>query len=266
MINKKIITPLNLIIVIIISIVVSASATYFVVGNSNNMQSAGKPSNNRVTQNDFLYQEAINDAIIADEDEVLPIIEITKDSDDVIWNESGDKVLLLNFNKYPDSYPDGENVEIQWGYVWTSSAKEFLDWYSEDNNSQEVDDWSLRIKQLLGMDESSENTHMTAMWVDPTDLIRPAYVTDITKQMKSDFDSEKPESEEYTAWFNENAVYSYCENTYPWTRLGYTYDWADNGVEYGLSEFLINDRAIVEVEFTKTIDDFIKWVEANKRQ
>ena len=33
---------------------------------------------------------------------------------------------------------------------------------------------------------------------------------------------------------------SYSEdNRYPWTRLGYTYDWADNGKEYGLSESLI---------------------------
>ena len=51
----------------------------------------------------------------------------------------------------------------------------------------------------------------------------------------------------------------YCENTYPWTRLGYTYDWAENGEEYGLSEFLLTDGAEVTVEFTKTLEEFLRW-------
>ena len=65
-------------------------------------------------------------------------------------------------------------------------------------------------------------------------------------------------------WFDANAEYSYSEDTpYPWTRLGYTYDWADNGEEYGLSEFLILPDSVIEVEWTKSTDEFIDWLEAN---
>ena len=53
------------------------------------------------------------------------------------------------------------------------------------------------------------------------------------------------------------------EQTYPWTRLGYTYDWADNGREYGLSEFLILADSVIEVEWTKTTDEFVDWMEKN---
>ena len=43
--------------------------------------------------------------------------------------------------------------------------------------------------------------------------------------------------------------------------MGYTYDWADNGIEYGLTEFLIEENAAVEIAFTKTTEEFIDWLE-----
>ena len=153
----------------------------------------------------------------------------------------------------------GEEAVLEWGSVWTTSKKEFMDWYEEQ---EEVTNWELRLKQLLGMPEDNQNTHMTAMWVRPEDIIRPAYVTDITKQMSNHFDWDNPEDEEYLEWFNENAVEAYCDNTFPWTRLGYTYDWADNGTEYGLSEFLVNQGATVIVEATDTVEAFIQSVDS----
>lgn len=46
---------------------------------------------------------------------------------------------------------------------------------------------------------------------------------------------------------------------YPWTRLGYTYDWGAED-EYGLTEFLVLKNSTIEVEFTKTIDEFFDWL------
>lgn len=61
----------------------------------------------------------------------------------------------------------------------------------------------------------------------------------------------------FKEWFDSNVTVSYSEdNPYPWTRLGYTYDWADNGKEYGLSEFLIFSGADATVEYTCSIDEF----------
>ena len=67
--------------------------------------------------------------------------------------------------------------------------------------------------------------------------------------------------EDFVQWFNSNIISSYFEEyRYPWTRLGYTYDWADNGSEYGLSEFLVLKDAQVDVEYTKTTDEFIEYI------
>jgi len=35
---------------------------------------------------------------------------------------------------------------------------------------------------------------------------------------------------------------------YPWTRLGYTYDWGNPDSEVGLSEFVITAGATIKIE------------------
>lgn len=246
MFKKKVFTPFVTIVIALVCCGASIFGTYMVM-----RKPAPEP------QEANLYANAIVDAVLAETSEILPLVEITKNSDSVTWNESGDKVLMLTFHRYPSSYPNGENVTLEWGSVWTFTDKEFFDWYAE--NSEGVTDWRLRLNQLLGMPQENEGSHVTAMWVSPDDLIRPAYVTDITKQMTNTFAEGHTETDDYINWFNDNAVYSYCGNTYPWTRLGYTYDWADNGTEYGLTEFLIESGANVTVEYTKSLDDFITY-------
>lgn len=266
--KKKVLTPFIALLLALVCCGVSILGTWMVTrdGSDQKVQTestadAGSDSKSEsatevepASETD-LYHQAIADAVVADSDELLPLVEITPDSDMVTWNDAGDKVLMLTLHNYPDSYPAGSDITTQWGYVWTFTDKEFAELFKEE--SADVTDWDFRIKQILGMPEDNPNSYITAMWVSPDDLIRPAYVTDITKQMTNSFDEEQPESEEYVSWFNSNAVYSYCGETYPWTRLGYTYDWADNSTEYGLSEFLVENGSTVTVEYTKTIDDFI---------
>ena len=66
--------------------------------------------------------------------------------------------------------------------------------------------------------------------------------------------------EEFKAWFDDNILWSYFYGEYPWTRLGYTYDWADNGTEYGMTEFIVESGAEVKVEFTETTEEFLNRI------
>lgn len=208
-----------------------------------------------------LYALAVEDAKQADKNEILPLVTLTPDSDMVTWNADGTKVLLLSWHKYPDSYIAGESFICTDGEIWTFTDREILSWY--DENSEGVDDWELRLEQLIGLPASSEYTNVSAFWVDIDELIRPAYQTDVTKQMSSDL-LDGSALGTYKEWFYDNAEYSYSESTpYPWTRLGYTYDWADSDDEYGLSEFLILADSVIEVEWTKTTDEFVDWMEKN---
>ena len=213
---------------------------------------------------DELYALAVRDAVFADEDEVLPLVNISKDDGNVIWSEDGESVLVAFMHKYPDSYPAGEDIELRWGNVWCVSAGELYKWVKD--NGKGVDDWSKRLHQVLGMPCSKGYTTVTAIWVDADLLYRPAYVTDAKAEMTTTLQKTGDDEFDamYKAWFDGNIIWSYFDSSFPWTRLGYTYDWCDNGKEYGLSEFLIFSGATVNIEYTYTVDEFVNFAKGTK--
>ena len=207
-----------------------------------------------------LYQDAVHDAVFAEPDEIQPLVCVEQDCALVTFNQTKDKVLMLNFNNYPESYIAGKPFACKYGAVWTFTDKEIIKWYKECADKDKVADWPLRFRQLMGMPPQKECKCVTALWTRPADLRRPAYQTDITKQIAPDKLSTKNVSEDIRDWFKDNIIWSYFDSAYPWTRLGYTYDWADNGKEYGLSEFLILKDSVVDVEWTKTQEEFLEWL------
>ena len=180
------------------------------------------------------YERAVRDAVFAEECELMPLVEITPDSELTTWNEEG-KVLMLSWNRHPERYIEGTSYTLENGEIWTFTDKEILVWYEE--NGEGVEDWVLRLEEL----------------------IRPAYVTDITAQMDaSALDGSALGT--FEEWFEGNIIWSYFDSAYPWTRLGYTYDWDEAGDEYGLTEFIILPGSEVEIEWTITTEEFLSWL------
>ncbi len=219
------------------------------------------PPDDEKLDNDALYDIAVRDSVFADNDELLPLVNISRDDDRVIWN--GDKVLMGLVHKYPDIYPDGEDVTLKWGDVWVFSAGEMYQWINSNGNG--VNDWQERLEQLLGLPEWKNYTSVTTVWVDADLLHRPANVADPTAAMELTY---KPTGDDefdakFKSWYDSTILWSYFnEIKYPWTRLGYTYDWADNGKEYGLSEFILFSGETVSVDHTCTINEFVVNVKA----
>ncbi len=208
--------------------------------------------------NEELYSDAVRDAVFIEDDEILPLVNISKDDDNVIWDDQG-RVLVAFMHKYPDSYPAGEDIELEWGNVWCVSAKEMCKWVQ--NNGDGVTDWTTRLHQVLGVPTSKEYNTITALWVDANLLYRPANVSDPNAKMESTYTPTGDETfdQKFKEFFDGNIVWSYFDSAYPWTRLGYTYDWADNGKEYGLSEFLIFEGATATVEYTYNVEDYVAF-------
>lgn len=205
-----------------------------------------------------LYEAAVLDAMEALPQETESLVVIEKDSPMVTWNKAGDRVLLLSWHQYPESYAEGGGMLLRHGPVWTFTDREFSAWYKK--NKEGVTDWDMRLRQLIGLKPDAVYTHMTAFWVNPRNVLRPAYCQDITHNDMAASFAEKP-GKEFHTWFNGKIIESYYEGRAPWTRLGYTYDWADNGRKYGLTEFLIQKDAPVTVAFTKTTREFLQWMD-----
>lgn len=205
--------------------------------------------------NEELYAMAVRDAAIAEEHEIKPLVSLTKQDPLVTWDDQG-RVLLCTWHSYPDSYPEGETVTAEWGYIWTYTDKELATHAGELAKSEDA---VMRMRQLISINPNKTHSTVTGLWVNPSDVIRPAYQPDAAKgSMTTAFPEGQEIEESFLSWFNQNILDSYYYGNYPWTRLGYTYDWADNGKEYGLTEFLIKKGAQVEVAFTETTSEFLQ--------
>lgn len=129
----------------------------------------------------------------------------------------------------------------------------------------------LRIAQLLGLPpeagtagNSREYKYMLEMWVSPQDLFRPCPDTEISDSAcEISFPVDAFRSTNlgnmvaasagpkagvfmtYPEWFDNQTRYSYTAGAspYPWTRLGYTYDWGSSQ-HVGLSEFVLHGKKV----------------------
>lgn len=195
-------------------------------------------------KNSELYKNAIEDAKVAETDEIFPLYELS----------SGEN-LLLSWNAFPEEFPEGEFYTVkETPQMWCIAYEELKLWYAE--NKDGVEDWDERFRQLLGLPERTWYSHFTAFSVRPGDVIRPAYQTDPRKQMTPDL-LDGSGLGDYKEWFRQNENWSYREAEWPWTRLGYTFDWAE-GRERGLCEFLILPGAEVKVEWTMTTAELVE--------
>ena len=209
------------------------------------------------TSNASRWQTAMSDAVFAEDEEVRPLVTLTAEDSRVIWDDAGERVLLLTWHDYPSACEPGTAIG-EYGDIWATSLGEMKSWFKE--NGEEITDRELRFAQLLGVHEDEGYTRFTAFWVSPRDVVRPAFVTDVTKQMVNDYGLVTGEWKE---WFDSNILFSYFESDYPWTRLGYTYDWGGTQ-EYGLTEFLVRDPSRTEIAFTLTTDEFAEYLKTTE--
>lgn len=213
------------------------------------------------------YLEAVRDALTIEDDEIMTLVTLNKGDPLVTYDDKG-RVLLLTAHRVPDVFKDGSKDKLKLA-SWTFTDREFAAWLAYILKTQAQDvadnkiDWHLRLGQLLGMPANAQRTHVTALWVNPKDVIRPAYSTDIySQQMSKNFaDAISNHDANYQEWFNGKIIDNYFSAyPYPWTRLGYSYDWGNSCSDYGLSEFLVQVGAPYEVAYTLTIDEFVAKV------
>jgi hypothetical protein len=115
---------------------------------------------------------------------------------------------------------------------------------------------TLRTLQLLGLPPNNANTYFVELWVSPQSLFRPTPDNDINDTV-AQLAFPASATPEYKQWFNSNIIYSYFPERYPWTRLGYTYDWGNSNSHVGLSEFVLKQNSTVIVKSVTPTADYL---------
>jgi hypothetical protein len=199
------------------------------------------------------YESAIADAVFADSAEICRhLVAIRPDRPGVIWSGDGSRVLVVTWTKYPSSFPAADTVLTSWGDLWVTSCPEMAESLKSEGVSSAR--FVRRVEEMLGLPPDKGYTHFAELWVRPADLFRPAYDPDIADttcglSYPSDI------APDYVAWFEDNIIDSYFPPRYPWTRLGYTYDWGGPD-EIGLSEFVLKKSSHAIVKATYSNDQF----------
>jgi hypothetical protein len=205
------------------------------------------------------YLDAINDAQTAEPDEICRDLEpVVYYNPDLIWEgEPGEsRVLLLTWTSW-DGYNDaaGGNTTLS-REVWVVVPGELKGFYLK-NESLGDDRLVLRLEQLYGLPPHNGKQWFVEMWVMPADLFRPSPDPDIA-DCEAELDFPVWVDTGYRDWFNSLKLESYNENGYPWTRLGYTYDWGNEKSEIGLSEFVIRAGSTVGIYSVANTLDYLK--------
>lgn len=203
------------------------------------------------------YALAVKDAVFAEEADIRPLVNLVKGDENVTWD--GERVLVAFMHKYPSSYPDGEDITLKWGNVWCVSEAEFVEWVK--TNADDIIDPIERLHQVMGMPFTKNYDTVTALWVEADLVFRPAYEPVATKPMTTTLQKTGDEAFDvaFKEWFDGNIIWSYFDSAFPWTRLGYTYDWGAKGDDkYGLSEFIVFSGASATVGYTCTVEEFVE--------
>ncbi len=194
------------------------------------------------------YLAAVKDAETAEPGEISRDLIAITEGNDLNWKGEPDKrkVLVVTWTSWPGYNEQVGKATTAGVETWVTVAPGVQHFCKRERPAEPV----LRLEQLLGLPPDNGKKWFVELWVDPADLFRPSADPEITDhEAETDLRDSRwlSASEEHVKWFNELKGKSYGPNGYPWTRLGYSYDWGNPGDEVGLSEFVIRKGAPVEV-------------------
>lgn len=205
------------------------------------------------------YFLACEDVITITDDEIRDSLTMINDENKKIIRMNG-YVLVCSYVDKNYNYDNGDTVITDWGDTWVTVVPEIRNFF-KDKDFENDSLLNFRAAQLLGLPPDFYGKEFLEIWVKPDDLFRPSPDNEITDSVAlRKFPAGA--SPEYITWFNKKIKELYYPDEgdrYPWTRLGYTYDWNNETDEFGLSEFVIrqNSKVIInDIVSTKYYLDF----------
>jgi hypothetical protein len=114
---------------------------------------------------------------------------------------------------------------------------------------------SASVPFLLGLPPANGKDRVVEMWVPLNGMFRPSPDPEID-DTSAGLDFPPGTSQMHMDWITDLRATSYGPDGYPWTQLGYTYDWAPDSNEVGLSELVVEQGTMVQVESVTPQDTY----------
>ncbi|WAS98342.1 hypothetical protein [Nannocystis punicea] len=203
-----------------------------------------------------LYRAAVEDASDPEADEIVDdLVAITLDNPDLVFDDE-DRVLMVTWTSY-NGYDGKEGTSMPLAVeVWVTPIPSLKDFCTA--TGLQGDELSTRLEELMGLPPGNGKDRLVTMWVPLDGMFRPSPDPEIDDSV-AQLDFRPDVAPEHKMWIEDLRANSYGDDPgYPWTQLGYTYDWAADSSEVGLSEFVIRPGTEIVVEGVTHQDDYCK--------
>jgi len=192
------------------------------------------------------YQAAIEDARTAEPGEIVTTLTpLVPHNDALVWRRRTDSTRQVQVVTWggADAFADaaaGDTVTVNED-VWVTAVPELKQFCRTLDRSGER--LRLRLAQRLGLPPGVNYDRFVELWVRPEALVRPCPDPEVTDR-ECELDVPVPTqhvqiSETHREWFRDLKETSYGPEGYPFTGLGYTYDWNPQTDEVGPGEFVL---------------------------
>jgi hypothetical protein len=207
------------------------------------------------------------------ERESTQLLVLDRQNKALTWDESG-RLLVTTWTRSKfftaPEYQRGYEFAL-YGETWFSTGTQVQDVCT--SSGLRGDALVLRLEQLLGLPPSMGYDVFMQVWIDPNALFRPCAEPSVTAgscpvsaPLKSDapdqvgWDCAAP-ADAHSQWLCNSWVARYGDSNprrrFPWTALGYTYDWSlTNPTGEGPSEFVAPGKSPVVFERLVPTEEF----------
>jgi hypothetical protein len=186
------------------------------------------------------YEQSISDAAVYERWNVRPLRPLVPDANG--------EVLVATLTRV--NYTVGESFTPR-GDIWVTGVPEVQTICRGFRG-----DVQMQLRELIGLPPDQDISHAVVFRAHLTDIFRPAPWPDTSTQWPCESatatncgNSFPPNADPaHIQWIaTANLALHTVPNGYPWTHLGYTYDWAPGADRYGASEYIISKKAAYPV-------------------
>jgi hypothetical protein len=179
-----------------------------------------------------------------------------------LWDQSQLKIQKINGQNYAlvvtstsddnKYYANHQAKEIRTpSDVWVTPSPQ-VQQFAHSQANLSIKCLELRIKQYLGLRPQDNFSKFVEILVKPEDLVRPCKDPEINdRQCQLDFTNNNQENINRFEQIKKDA------KGYPWTQLGYTYDWGNPNSHLGASEFIIKKGSNVIIKEVIEADNYL---------
>ena len=194
------------------------------------------------------------------------------------WSNNTDwvKVSVFTRSSYTNSYHIGGLTTNSWGVIWVATTADFKGFFGDTNYYQPsvMTNIYRRVEQLFGLPNDYGCSNVVELFVHPQDLARPAWDYQTTNQSVA-FGWPNPmptippagfaSVSDYTTWFSNrlDTIYTFSGTSvgYPWTGMGYTYDWyygTNDLRRVGPAEFIVGRNSVFYTVGIYELSDYVQ--------